>query len=339
MLLLSYPSDACLEELRRVARDLGQHGDGIQLVDLSPDLRAYLLLKDILPHIPAEIGDVSLDKEDVLKTFHVGGGIRIGILDEEIRGYEQAAAPLLIRGYTVDRLETPIQVENILSHDGVILSLDQKNCDALDLLSRLSKRGMPVLALSVRDDRKTVEMARLLGAMEVARKPCPDEIILNFVAGPVRHRTAAAPVAQEPVPPGQRAPGTGRMDAPARKKRILIVDDSGFNRQQLTRFLEKDFEIMTAKDGRAGFELLMEGEKAPDAMLMDIVMPRLDGIQTLRMIRREERWKALPILMISSVKDRDRIIEALKEGASDYMIKPLEREMVIFRLARALSAR
>jgi CheY-like chemotaxis protein len=107
---------------------------------------------------------------------------------------------------------------------------------------------------------------------------------------------------------------------------VLVVDDDIRNIYALTSLLEpKGLKVLFAENGRSGIEQL---EKNPDValVLLDIMMPEMDGYETMRRIRANPRYKALPILAVTAKalkEDRDRCMEA---GASDYLPKPVDTE-------------
>jgi two-component system response regulator AtoC len=106
--------------------------------------------------------------------------------------------------------------------------------------------------------------------------------------------------------------------------RVLVVDDAEGIRTYLAHLLElKGYEVDTAEDGRAAIALL-EGGAAPDVVILDVMMPGLDGIETLAKIRELE--PETPVVMLSVVGKASTIVEAMKLGAADYLNKPFEEE-------------
>ncbi|MFB9376965.1 chemotaxis response regulator protein-glutamate methylesterase [Kineococcus gynurae] len=108
-----------------------------------------------------------------------------------------------------------------------------------------------------------------------------------------------------------------------RRVRVLVVDDSAVIRKLITTVLSADADIEvvgTANDGAQGLQLIEELK--PDAVTLDIEMPVLDGLQTMRQIR--QRWRRLPVIMFSTLTERgaSATLEALHAGASDYVTKP-----------------
>ncbi|MDP6981344.1 MAG: sigma-54 dependent transcriptional regulator [Myxococcota bacterium] len=113
------------------------------------------------------------------------------------------------------------------------------------------------------------------------------------------------------------------VEPPARR-RILVVDDAEGIRTYLAHLLEaKGYDVDTAEDGRSALALL-EGGAAPDAVLLDIMMPGIDGIETLRRIRGFNL--DLSVVMLSVVGRASSIVECMQLGAVDYLNKPFEEE-------------
>jgi len=105
--------------------------------------------------------------------------------------------------------------------------------------------------------------------------------------------------------------------------RILIVDDSNTEIHVFTRMLEKHgHEVLVAKDGQKGLDLAVS--QTPDLILMDIVMPGMDGFQATRRISTNPTTKHIPIIMISTKDQETDQIWAMRQGATAYIIKPID---------------
>jgi DNA-binding response OmpR family regulator/HD-like signal output (HDOD) protein len=102
--------------------------------------------------------------------------------------------------------------------------------------------------------------------------------------------------------------------------RILVVDDTPFWRNITTDFLrQKGYNIATAGNGVEALQSLQTA--GADLIVLDVEMPQLHGLSFLRQIRREERWKTLPVIMLTGDMTKERIMEARTLGATDYLLK------------------
>jgi len=105
-------------------------------------------------------------------------------------------------------------------------------------------------------------------------------------------------------------------------KKILVVDDSPTERHFLCEILAKNgFEIFTAESGEEA--VVRSKEVLPDLILMDVVMPGLNGFQATRTITREEKTKHIPVIMCTSKGQETDKIWGLRQGAKDYIVKPV----------------
>ncbi len=117
-----------------------------------------------------------------------------------------------------------------------------------------------------------------------------------------------------------------------RNRRILVVDDAEGIRGYLANLLElRGYDVDTAEDGRSALALLEAGA-APDAVLLDVMMPGIDGFETLAGMRKFD--DELPVVMLTVVGSASAIVQAMQAGAADYLNKPFEEE----ELDRVLAA-
>jgi DNA-binding response OmpR family regulator len=104
------------------------------------------------------------------------------------------------------------------------------------------------------------------------------------------------------------------------KKTILLVEDDSFVSDIYQMKIESEgFDIIVAENGLEAIKRLEK--KIPDLILLDIVMPYMDGIETLKKIKKEEKWKKIPIILLTNLSEKEKIQEALGMGADDYLIK------------------
>ncbi len=121
---------------------------------------------------------------------------------------------------------------------------------------------------------------------------------------------------------------------PGRGFRVLVVDDAESIRTHLANLLElSGYDVDSVEDGRCALALL-DGGAAPDVIILDVMMPGIDGIETLRQIRKSHG--DVPVIMLSMVGKASTIVEAMQLGASDYINKPFDEEELQATLDKVL---
>lgn len=118
------------------------------------------------------------------------------------------------------------------------------------------------------------------------------------------------------------------------KKRILAMDDAAIILQRIKDALEKYYHVVTVNSGVRALRYL-EREK-PDLILLDIRMAPKDGFQTLREIRAMKDRADIPVIMLTGMEDKRYVIEGIKLGICDYVLKPFAPEDLLDRIWRAL---
>ena len=114
-------------------------------------------------------------------------------------------------------------------------------------------------------------------------------------------------------------------------KTILVVDDSPTERYFLTDLLRKNgFEIIAAETGEEG--VAKAKLEKPDLILMDVVMPGLNGFQATRMLARDPATKAIPVIMCTTKNQETDRVWGLRQGAIDYLVKPIVAEELLAKI-------
>jgi two-component system chemotaxis response regulator CheB len=182
--------------------------------------------------------------------------------------------------------------------------------DGIELVKRLREsprhRDLRLLMISTESDRTRIEQARAVGIDDYLTKPFAPESLARALVGlgVCSAAEVAGPTARQPI-------------------RVLIVDDSATIRGLLSATLEADPDLKVvgaAANGRIGIDIIPS--VSPDIVLLDVEMPVLDGIETLREIR--QIAPKLPVVMFSSLTERGAkpTLDALLAGANDYAAKP-----------------
>ncbi|MGH9667501.1 MAG: response regulator, partial [Bryobacteraceae bacterium] len=132
----------------------------------------------------------------------------------------------------------------------------------------------------------------------------------------------------------ERSAGPNMQAACATPARILLVDDNADMLDYLRRLLSADYAVDTVSDGEAALAAIKSN--APDLLLTDVMMPRLDGFGLLRAIRNDPEVRHLPVILLSARAGEEARMEGLKAGADDYLIKPFSSRELLVRVAARL---
>lgn len=120
-----------------------------------------------------------------------------------------------------------------------------------------------------------------------------------------------------------------------RRATILVVDDNDLNRDLLTRRLEKEkFEVIVAEDGYRALEELQSSDI--DLVLLDIMMPKMDGYEVLERMKADESMMHIPVIMITAVDELESTVKCIELGAEDYLPKPFNPVLLRARIGASL---
>ncbi len=115
------------------------------------------------------------------------------------------------------------------------------------------------------------------------------------------------------------------------ENKILVVDDSKTELHHMTELLlKRGYSVRTAESGDEAMKRL--AEERPDLVLMDVVMPGQNGFQLTRSITRDPRYTGLPVIMCTSKNQETDRVWALRQGARDYVVKPVQADELIAKI-------
>lgn len=119
------------------------------------------------------------------------------------------------------------------------------------------------------------------------------------------------------------------------KRRVLVVDDELINREILGNILATAYEVVYAEDGVHALELLKDRNVRYSLILLDLLMPNMDGFEFLTMCKSDERLKSVPVIVMTSEKDAE--VKSIKMGAADFITKPYDMpEVILARVERII---
>lgn len=223
--------------------------------------------------------------------------------------------------------------------DLIVLDTVMPRMDGFQVFRRLQSdpgtAATPVLFLTIDEkvDLKRLEAARR--RKPVLRRPRQADTEYEAVT-----RFLAKPFAAEAIKASVRAllrsgkSQAGSKPPGGRKPLVLVIDDARSLVRLAERTLKREgFDVITAFDGLEGLRRVREEE--PDLIVLDIVMPGLDGFQVLQLVRKHTRT---PVIMLTSDHDMDAVQKALDLGADGYVVKPVSTVDLVARVKEKLSS-
>ena len=216
-------------------------------------------------------------------------------------------------------LRTPL---NAIKGYGEMLREDVADASAEAFAADLDKLlGEATLLLDRIDGLVTYSGAEASAFDEVARSS-------TLIAAPammVESLLKAVP----PVPANE-----GELAA-VRPSRILVVDDNASNRDLLSRRLQRHrHTVLQAEDGATALALVEK--EALDLILLDLMMPGINGYDVLKLLKRDPRFRDIPVIMISALSELDSIVRCIEAGADDYLAKPFDPTLLRARVGSSL---
>ena len=113
--------------------------------------------------------------------------------------------------------------------------------------------------------------------------------------------------------------------------RILVVDDTPANIQSLSAILkDQGYQVSVATNGKQALEVLKRVQ--PDLILLDVMMPEMDGFETCRQIKASEQWQHIPVIFLTAKTETTDIVKGFELGAVDYMAKPFNAHELLARV-------
>jgi CheY-like chemotaxis protein/signal transduction histidine kinase/CHASE3 domain sensor protein len=262
------------------------------------------------------------------------------LLVEDHKAQSQALKDLMqSQGITVDQAfdgESAFRMLHENEYQCVILDLNLPDISGLDLLDKIKEvdrfASLPVIINTAMELDKT-SVNRLMhyaNAMVVKTNKSSDRLIdeVNLFLNKISE-TAIAPAAQaSPAVPAKPKTLTKGKDA-IKGKKVLIVDDDMRNIFALSSALQSyDLNVEIANDGEEAIAKLEEIRDI-DIVLMDIMMPKMDGYEATRHIRKQNKWAKLPVIALTAKAMKDDREKCIAAGANDYITKPVDMDRLI----------
>jgi CheY-like chemotaxis protein len=234
-----------------------------------------------------------------------------------------------VRATTAGSGEEALQALKNEHYDCMVIDLGLPDMTGFQLLEQIKKesnlRNLPIIVYTGKDlSKKEETQLRKVAKTIIVKDVRSAERLLDETAL-FLHRVQA----NLPEPKRKMLENLHKGDAGLAGKKILVVDDDIRNIFAMTSVLERhNMQVVTAEDGREAISIL-ENNNDVDAVLMDIMMPEMDGYETMRLVRQKQQFRQLPIIALTAKamkQDREKCLEA---GASDYIAKPVDIDRLL----------
>jgi PAS domain S-box-containing protein len=314
-------------------------GEDIELLKNEP------ALKDVAVHIISPLDDDDLSKLDDLHSPSLTGINRVSNLEEhkfavqyhnilvveDDPGMQEAIYRLFEHGdIIIDEAQNGTEAFEKLSankYDCIILDLGLPDFSGKELLEKLEAGNIKIPHVIVHTSRELsmseIKELRKYSESIVIKGLKSDERLMDEVELFLHRLSADMPKMQTPIQNDIAA------DAVFKGKQILIVDDDIRNIYALAQIVEeRGMTVLEAENGKEALEVLNQNPGI-DLVLMDVMMPEMDGYETMEIIRKTPEISNMPIIVITAKAMKDDYHEALKHGANDYLSKPVDDTRLI----------
>ena len=262
-------------------------------------------------------------------------------------GGETLAVPLA----TIDRVES-IATADFEHADGRrTVAITGESLRALELSEAVGmpprkqdgSGRVPTIIVQVEDQRFALLADRILGVQEVVARPLSELFSRRLfgLGGAASTGDGRVVLVLNPNDLLREAPAETELPMPLplrRKPEVLIVDDSLSVRQVLARLMERNgWQPLVARDGQDAVEILQQASQLPDAAIVDLEMPRMDGYELTRSLQSQAAYREIPIVVLTTRAGEKHRRKAFDLGASDYLIKPFQEKTLLETIRRATS--
>jgi CheY-like chemotaxis protein len=298
------------------------------------DGRQNALKAGAVAFVEKPISKESLEDTFCAITTFIDQGLRRVLVVEDDEGQRQAVVELIggeedVEVTAVGSAEEALEALDLQRFDCMVLDLRLPDMGGFALLEKLKEEGrhsaIPVIVYTGKE---------LTRREETKLKKFADSIIVKDASSPERllDETSLFLHRVERKLPREKRRMLEQLHSAEEvfdEKKILIVDDDVRNVFALTSVLEAHgMEVLYAENGQDGIDLLRSNPEV-DLVLMDIMMPGMDGYETMRAIRADETFKNLPIISLTAKAMKGDREKSIASGASDYITKPVDTDQLL----------
>jgi adenylate cyclase len=280
---------------------------------LRTPLNQIIGYSELLMESAEESGSNSLLPD--LQRIHSGGGELLGLINDALAAWKIEAG----------KVDFPALRQNVRGPLGGVIAVANQGITQARLAGQTAiAEDLDKILRAAQNLLNLAENADSSALAGYGNSQSPIEDALGTVAG-----------LGSPLLPPSPAQDYGLSTAPMPNAKLLAVDDDALNRDMLVRRLHKlGYEVTEAADGREALARLKDGNY--DLVLLDILMPDLDGFQTLECMKADPRLMHLPVIMLTALDDVESTVRCIEAGAEDYVPKPFSPVILRARITASL---
>lgn len=224
-----------------------------------------------------------------------------------------------LRGYFDTRISVPNQeivrgIMGIVNPDVIVISMADMNRESIGVFDEIYQYypKIPVVCIGSKNEQMHFEEYMYRSQFTMLTRPLENESVLTVICDKLHLKYD---------PENKTVDGQGKL-----LKSVMLVDDNAFQIKVLSSILEERYDVRLATSGRDALELIKD--RKPDLIFLDYEMPEYDGRQTLQMIRESEEGKDIPVVYLTSVRDKEHIDAVLDLEPAGYLLKPANAEKI-----------
>jgi two-component system sensor histidine kinase/response regulator len=240
----------------------------------------------------------------------------------------------LLRGMEIDNVLSAGNGKDalqIISQQRVDIVLSDWNMPVMSGLELLKAvRGnpdtaqLPFVMITAEADHGRISEAIAAGVSDLLVKPYTTGQLVSRIERALSKQL----LAQKEQPPAVAAV---QPEDPAEKSTVLVVDDTPANLQLLYELLKGEFEVRTASNGQKALDIC-QSDTPPDLVLLDIMMPGMDGFEVAKRLREHPSSETIPVIFVTAKSDQESRLKGLGLGAVDFVAKPVDPEVLLPRV-------
>jgi two-component system sensor histidine kinase/response regulator len=191
---------------------------------------------------------------------------------------------------------------------------------------------IPFVMITAEAERKRIEEAIAHGVSDLLVKPYTSARLAKCIDRAMAARRRPPTVAARPAAAEPAAVASANAGAPAEKLTILLVDDTADNLHLLVNIFKDDYRILAADSGKKALDVCCS-DKPPDLVLLDVMMPGMDGFEVAQRMREHPNAESIPIIFVTAMSDEDARLKGLSLGAVDFVTKPVNPTFLRLRVS------